>query len=68
MGLVGFSVESKMPKLRYYSPQLRRDLISKLYHRAKAEKIPMTKLTNRLLDEAMTNVVLLPCDYPALQL
>ena len=44
-----------MPKTPYYSPQIRRDLITKLYHRAKAEKVPMTKLTNRLLDEAMSN-------------
>ncbi len=44
-----------MPKALYYSPQIRRDLVSKLYHRAKAEKVPMTKLTNRLLDEAMGN-------------
>jgi hypothetical protein len=46
-----------MPTPRYYSPQLRRDLITKLYYRAKADKIPMTRLANRLLDEAMTNVV-----------
>lgn len=46
-----------MPRAPYYSPQIRRDLITKLYHRAKAEKMPMTKLTNRLLDEALTNVV-----------
>jgi hypothetical protein len=45
-----------MPK-RHYSPQIRRDLVSKLYHRAKAEKMPMTKLTNCLLDEALSNVV-----------
>ena len=45
-----------MPQ-KHYSPQIRRDLITKLYHRAKAEKTPMTKLTNRLLDEALLNVV-----------
>ena len=43
-------------KSRHYSPQIRRDLVSKLYHRAKAERVPMTKLTNRLLDEAMTHI------------
>ena len=46
-----------MPRPRHYSPAIRRDLVTKLYYRAKAERIPMTKLTNRLLDEAMTNVV-----------
>jgi len=46
-----------MPRPKYYSPEIRRDLVTKLYYRAKAEKIPMTQLTNRLLDEAMTNVV-----------
>ena len=46
-----------MPRAPYYSPQIRRDLITKLYFRARAEKMPMTKLTNRLLDEALINVV-----------
>ena len=46
-----------MHKPRHYSPQIRRDLITKLYFRAKAEKTPMTKLTNRLLEEALINVV-----------
>ena len=45
-----------MPQ-KHYSPQIRRDLVSKLYHRAKAEDMPMTKLANRLLDEALLNVV-----------
>ena len=45
-----------MPQ-KHYSPQIRRDLVSQLYHRAKAERTPMTKLTNRLLDEALLNVV-----------
>ena len=52
-----------MPRPQYYSPQLRRDLVTKLYYRAKAERIPMTTLTNRLLDEAMTNVV--PFEQPS---
>ena len=48
---------TKMPRPKHYSPEIRRDLVTKLYFRAKAERIPMTKLTKRLLDEAMTNVV-----------
>ena len=46
-----------MARPRHYSPQIRRDLVTKLYHRAKAEKTPMTKLTNRLLDDALNNIV-----------
>lgn len=40
-------------KRRYYSPQLDRDLVSALYHTAKARGIPMTKLANRLLRAAL---------------
>lgn len=46
-----------MPRPRHYSPVIRRDLVTKLYYRAKQERIPMTKLVNRLIDEAITNVV-----------
>ncbi len=42
-----------MAQAKWYSPQLRRDLVSRLYHRAKAEKLPMTRLANRLIDEAL---------------
>jgi len=45
-----------MPQ-KHYSPKIRRDLVTKLYFRAKAEKMPMTKLTDRLLEEALINVV-----------
>ncbi len=46
-----------MARPRHYSPVIRRDLVTKLYFRAKAERIPMTKLVNRLIDEAMINVI-----------
>ena len=46
-----------MPRPRHYSPVIRRDLVTKLYFRAKAERVPMTKLVNRLIDDAMINVV-----------
>ena len=46
-----------MARPHHYSPVIRRDLVTKLYFRAKAERIPMTKLVNRLIDEAMANVV-----------
>jgi len=42
-----------MARATWYSPQLRRDLVSKLYYRAKAERIPMTRLANRLLTQAL---------------
>lgn len=45
-----------MPRPRHYSPEIRRDLVTKLYFRAKVERVPMTKLTNRLLDEALSGV------------
>ena len=47
----------------WYSPQLRRDLVSRLYHRAKAERIPMTRLACRLLDEALDRTM--PSDAAA---
>ena len=43
-----------MAHAKWYSPQLRRDLVSRLYHRARAEGMPMTRLANRLIDEALT--------------
>ena len=45
-----------MAHAKWYSPQLRRDLVSRLYHRAKAEGMPMTRLANRLLDEALVQL------------
>ena len=38
---------------RHYSPQIDRDLVSALYHEAKARGIPMTRLANRLLQAAL---------------
>lgn len=43
-----------MPRLRHYSPQLSRFLVSVLYHEAKARNIPMTKLTDDLLRQSLT--------------
>ncbi len=39
---------------KWYSPQLRRDLVTKLYFRAKAEGVPMTRLANRLVEESLS--------------
>lgn len=43
-----------MPAPKWYSPQLRRDLVTKLYFRAKAEGVPMTRLANRLVEESLS--------------
>jgi hypothetical protein len=38
---------------RWYSPQLKRELVSKLYFRAKAEGVAMTTLVNRIVQTAL---------------
>jgi hypothetical protein len=38
---------------RWYSPQLRREIVSRLYHRAKAKHVPMTVLANRIIERAI---------------
>ena len=43
-----------MPRAKWYSPQLRRDLVTRLYFRAQAERIPMTHLADRLIEEALS--------------
>jgi hypothetical protein len=40
-----------MSRAKWYSPQLSRKLVSRLYHEARAEEIPMTKLTNRIIED-----------------
>jgi hypothetical protein len=45
-----------MAHAKWCSPQLRRDLVSSLYYRAKAEGMPMTQLANRLIDEALARL------------
>ena len=42
-----------MPKFKHYSPQLSKELVCQLYHRAKAERIPMTVLANRIIEDAL---------------
>jgi hypothetical protein len=44
-----------MPKFRHYSPQLSKEIVCRLYHRAKAKRIPMTVLANQLIEEALEN-------------
>ena len=42
-----------MAQSRHYSPQLSRFIVSVLYHQAKHCKVPMTKLTDELLQNAL---------------
>jgi hypothetical protein len=42
-----------MTKTRHYTPELRRELVRRLYFAAKAEGIPMTRWLNRLVDGAL---------------
>lgn len=44
-----------MARPKHYSPQISRFLVSVLYFEAKARKIPMTKLTEELLKQALMN-------------
>jgi hypothetical protein len=47
--------EDQMTQSRWYSPQLSRELVSRLYVKAKAEGIPMTRLAARLIEEALSS-------------
>ena len=42
-----------MPSTKWYSPRLRRDLVTRLYFRAQEEGIPMTRLADRLIEGAL---------------
>ena len=44
-----------MAKSRHYTPKISRFLVSVLYHEAKTQKIPMTKLADKLLERALVN-------------
>ena len=42
-----------MAHARYYSPRIERPLITALYHAAKAQRIPMTRLASSLVREGL---------------
>lgn len=42
-----------MPRPQHYSPAINRFLVSVLYHESKSKGMPMTKLTNELLQKAL---------------
>jgi len=42
-----------MPRSKHYSPEIRRFLVSVLYHEAKGKGIPMTILANQVLQDGL---------------
>jgi len=42
-----------MRRPKWYSPQLSRQVVSRLYYQAKTERIPMTVLANRIIERAL---------------
>ena len=45
-----------MAQSRHYSPRLERPLITALYHAAKAQRIPMTRLASSLVREGLERI------------
>lgn len=43
-----------MPQ-KHYVPAIRRFLVSVLYHEARVRKVPMTVLTNQLLEQSLVD-------------
>ena len=50
----------KIVRKGYYSPALRRDLVSRLYFKARELGVPMTVLNDRIMEEALRNVTTIP--------
>ncbi len=46
--------------MRVYSPKISGDLVPALYHLAKARKIPMTRLVDGMIREALAGNEMLP--------
>ncbi len=42
-----------MPRPKHYSPEIRRFLVSVLYHEARGRGVPMTVLTNQVLEDGL---------------
>ena len=45
-----------MRRRGYYSPVLRRDLVTKLYHTARELRVPMTVLNDRIVEAALNSI------------
>jgi hypothetical protein len=50
----------KIVRKGYYSPVLRRDLVSRLYFRARELGVPMTVLNDRIVEEALKIATTVP--------
>ncbi len=50
-----------MTKAKWYTPQLSREIVSRLYFKAKAEQIPMTILANRIMEKALGTEQVVEC-------
>ena len=46
-----------MPRFAHYSPQISRQLVKILYHERVRRKIPMTRLVNSILTDALRSTV-----------
>lgn len=53
-----------MSRKGYYSPGLRRDLVTRLYHAARSMRVPMTVLNDRLLEDALNRITPIPSSTP----
>jgi hypothetical protein len=42
-----------MSRAKWYTPQLSREIVSRLYNKAKTDGIPMTTLVNRIVEQAL---------------
>lgn len=51
-----------MTKGKWYSPQLSREVVRRLYFRAKAERVPMTVLADRIIGKILDMEGVVQCD------
>jgi len=53
-----------MKRKGYHSPPLRRELVTRLYHMARELQIPMTALNDRIVQEALDQMMAAPFHTP----
>jgi len=53
-----------MKRKGYYSPPLRRELVTRLYYMARELQIPMTVLNDRIVQDALDRMMLVPFHNP----
>jgi len=42
-----------MTRSKWYSPQLSREIVARLYHKAQDERVPMTVLANQIIERSL---------------